>query len=334
MRQALLPQRLWATVYRLALPASHARQKRSLATLEVQRPRHFARKPWTEDEIEKLLQLRASGTPMPEIAEQLSGRSTSSVQQKCSLLINSGRVQRLTRPIRFSKEELDLLVQLRAEGRTFREISSHFIPSKSPGALMSTHHNLVDRQSSSGRATWSSLEDNQLIEHREKDRMTWQEIAERVSGRSRRELRQRYYRIRSLSERVNVEPKFYASDEKLAEIVGLRDQGFSWREIAERIPGASDTDVYSFYQTAVCGTEKERLKNNVCTRRFTEAEDQRLMELHSAGNSSFDIAKSVSGRSASTIRSRLRLLRDEGRHTYPVTKPTRRLRFPGHKKSP
>ena len=77
---------------------------------------------WTEEMVNKLIELHRAGLTFSEIGKEL-GVSKNSVSPKVRVLVEAGVLNPRTEQFSWPQEDVDLMFQLRAEGKTWGEIS-------------------------------------------------------------------------------------------------------------------------------------------------------------------------------------------------------------------
>ena len=77
---------------------------------------------WTEEMVNKLIELHRAGLSFSEIGKEL-GVSKNSVAPKVRVLVEAGVLKPRTEQFSWSQEDVDRMFQLRAEGKTWGEIS-------------------------------------------------------------------------------------------------------------------------------------------------------------------------------------------------------------------
>ena len=77
---------------------------------------------WTKEMVNKLIELHRAGLTFSEIGREL-GVSKNSVSPKVRLLVDAGVLKPRTEQFSWSQEDVDRMFQLRAEGKTWGEIS-------------------------------------------------------------------------------------------------------------------------------------------------------------------------------------------------------------------
>ena len=263
---------------------------------------------WTAHEDELVIKMREKGFTIPEISDRLGDRSLVATSSRIhKVLVRNGTLKPRIKKGKFSKEEDDLLEDLRNQGLSFTAMSSHFV-NRSAGTLESRFRtlNIPDQTESAG---FTPADDAELCKLREQDRLTWNEVAARLPGRDALACSTRYALITPLAARVNVKPLRYRVDEKYQEVRRLRDQGHTWRAIVEAVPGInSDTAAARAYHAVRdLGDMILTLKRN---RRYTPQEDDVLSRLKAARVTAVDAAKVLPGRSADSIAKRWQRLRE------------------------
>ena len=77
---------------------------------------------WTEEMVNKLIELHKAGLSFSEIGKEL-GVSKNSVAPKVRVLVEAGVLKPRTEQFSWPQEDVDRMFQLRAEGKTWGEIS-------------------------------------------------------------------------------------------------------------------------------------------------------------------------------------------------------------------
>ena len=77
---------------------------------------------WTEEMVNKLIELHRAGLSFSEIGKEL-GVSKNSVAPKVRVLVGAGVLKPRTEQFAWPQEDVDRMFQLRAEGKTWGEIS-------------------------------------------------------------------------------------------------------------------------------------------------------------------------------------------------------------------
>ena len=77
---------------------------------------------WTEDKVNKLIELHRAGLSFSEIGKEL-GVSKNSVSSKVRVLVEAGVLKPRTEQFSWPQEDVDRMFQLRAQGKTWGEIS-------------------------------------------------------------------------------------------------------------------------------------------------------------------------------------------------------------------
>ena len=77
---------------------------------------------WTEEMVNKLIELHKAGLTFSEIGKEL-GVSKNSVSSKVRVLVEAGVLKPRTEQFSWPQEDVDRMFQLRAEGKTWGEIS-------------------------------------------------------------------------------------------------------------------------------------------------------------------------------------------------------------------
>ena len=94
---------------------------------------------WTEEMVEQLIALHREGLTFTQISEQMR-ISKSSVASKVRVLIEAGVLKSRVEEIAWPAEDIELMMQLRAEGRTWGEIADRL------GRKITACHNAYCRE--------------------------------------------------------------------------------------------------------------------------------------------------------------------------------------------
>ena len=94
---------------------------------------------WTEEMVEQLIVLHREGLTFTQIGERM-GISKSSVASKVRVLIEAGVLKSRVEEIAWPAEDIELMMQLRAEGRTWGEIADRL------GRKLTACHNAYGRE--------------------------------------------------------------------------------------------------------------------------------------------------------------------------------------------
>ena len=98
---------------------------------------------WTEENINKLIELHRQGLTYSEIAREL-GITKNSVTSKVQRLINFGILESRMDHILWSEEDIEMLFKLREDGKTWAEIGEAF--GKSSNTCQVTFSRLLERR--------------------------------------------------------------------------------------------------------------------------------------------------------------------------------------------
>ena len=98
---------------------------------------------WTEENINKLIELHRQGLTYSEIAREL-GTTKKSVTSKVQRLINFGILESRMDHILWSEEDIEMLFKLREDGKTWAEIGEVF--GKSSNTCQVTFSRLLERR--------------------------------------------------------------------------------------------------------------------------------------------------------------------------------------------
>ena len=94
---------------------------------------------WTEDKVNKLIELHRAGLSFSEIGKEL-GVSKNSVSSKVRVLVEAGVLMPRTEQFSWPQEDVDRMFQLRAEGKTWGEIADKL------GRKLTACHNAYRRE--------------------------------------------------------------------------------------------------------------------------------------------------------------------------------------------
>ena len=94
---------------------------------------------WTEEMVNKLIELHRAGLSFSEIGKEL-GVSKNSVAPKVRVLVEAGVLKPRTEQFSWSQEDVDRMFQMRAQGKTWGEISDKL------GRKITACHNAYSRE--------------------------------------------------------------------------------------------------------------------------------------------------------------------------------------------
>lgn len=94
---------------------------------------------WTEEMVNKLIELHRAGLTFSQIGKEL-GVSKNSVSSKVRVLVEAGVLKPRTEQFSWPQEDVDRMFQLRAEGRTWGEIADRL------GRKITACHNAYGRE--------------------------------------------------------------------------------------------------------------------------------------------------------------------------------------------
>ena len=94
---------------------------------------------WTEEMVNKLIVLHKAGLTFAQIAEEM-GVSKSSISSKVRSLVEAEVLESRMKEIMWTKEEMDRMFQMRAQGKTWGEISDKL------GRKITACHNAYSRE--------------------------------------------------------------------------------------------------------------------------------------------------------------------------------------------
>jgi len=110
------------------------------------------------------------------------------------------------------------------------------------------------------RALWQPHEDAKLLKLVEKYGQKWTEIGRKIGGRTCKQVRDRY--LNNLRPNINNSPFTKEEDEKLVEL--YLKLGTKWKQIAELIPGRTESQVknrfYIYHKDSVSQYNKNALQ--------------------------------------------------------------------------
>lgn len=203
------------------------------------------RKPWTEQELSRLMDLRQQGLTYGDIAEEL-GRTRGAVATR----LNIARVQGQASPsekleVRYqpwTKEELQQLDKLRQSGHSARSALAHF-PDRTYGSIFNAFYYPRKTPRRDNWIKWSFAEVERLIRLRRDLKLPWQEIVKQLPDRNLAAVQQKYEKVMGLKGRT----VSYFTPEEDEELLRLRASGKSFSAIAKELPGRSKYSVWVRY---------------------------------------------------------------------------------------
>ena len=228
----------------------------------------------------------------------------------------TARILKRARGASWTEKEERLLLDLREQGKPWDEIADYF-PERTWLALEARYLKLtrdpsVPKKRRKKADRWTPKEEELLIELRDGRRLPWNEIDQHFPSRGWKALRAKYYQLK----RGRPAPKTILdrswTPEEYDQLMTLKKEGKSWKEIAEAMPGRSQESLESRYQSLTRMTRGTRTPTKTGFKEFTQEEDELLLELGKTDMPWKDRAKRFDGRSISSLKSRyLKLLPPE-----------------------
>ena len=222
-------------------------------------PKRKRGKAWTKEEDKKLLELAAEDKAWEEMMTDLPGRSANSIQGRFNLLMEGGVSAPETVKVRYTPEEDNLLLALRREGKTFKEIADYF-PKRSQGSLTNRHLALA-RPTEKGdiRRKWTSDDIADLKQALDR-KLTWAEIS-KLLNRSEIAVKRQAYLMRKAGQLDQGARATHANSLTPAELELIRTkrgEGVVWKEIVRQFfPGKSVEALISQYYRYLKRQQKE-----------------------------------------------------------------------------
>lgn len=186
---------------------------------------------WTDEMTDALIYLRNNGTPYKEIAKILN-ISIVSVTYKCNRLLQNNIIKSRMSDT-WTQEKKDTLVEMMKNGKSYAEISDAIdIPINlvSAKGYYVLKHNPNIKYAYSTAEGWTDEQVKKLIRLR-KEGKSRDEIAMLI-GRSVYSVGSKIEKLRRTGELDSVH-KMIVTDEKIEELIKLRNQGKGYTEISE-----------------------------------------------------------------------------------------------------
>ena len=221
--------------------------------------------------------------------------------------------KRAQRARRWTEEEERLLLALREQRKSWDEIADYF-PERTWRALQARYLKLtrdpsMPKKSRKKAVKWTPKEEELLIELRDGRGLSWNEIDQHFPGRGWSALESKYYYLK----RGRPAPETVLDEswtpEEYDQLMTLKKEGKSWREIAEAMPGHSQRSLERRYRSLTRTTRRTPAPTKMGLKDFTTEEDELLLELGKTDMAWKERAKRFDGRSIASLKSRyLRLL--------------------------
>lgn len=238
---------------------------------------------WSEEEDEKILQLRQKGKMPEDILEHLPGRSIAAIESRMygplrGKLLERGLIAEI-QP-RLSKNDIVRVRQLRSQGVPWRQLLREY-PGRSVQAIKKRLR-LVDEHRSSTqrrrRRNFEQWEDELLLRYRRDQSMRWPEISARMPHRSTDTLWNRYRLLVPSKERVFIPRSSVFTPVEVENLIHLRERGLPWAEVARRLGKTTSFGLRIRYLREKYFKDEEPRSGT-----WTKEEDQRLRFLSARG---------------------------------------------------
>ncbi len=255
--------------------------------------RPSSRKIWTTEEIERTIYLRdVEHLSWLRISDQLEGRTARAVYEKYYRVKNSnGRRQSDD----FTPEEEELLDELQGRGLTWDELAEEFLK-KFPLRTLEELRLHSFRYLGGPRAgiRYSNAENEQLVDLKENQQLSWEEIAEVMWWRPKESLVDHYHvTLNATSPRRRI-----WSDEDIEKLRILKGQGLSLEVIGQKL------------NRSAFAVKQKLKKSSMCTRNWSYEDKERLRVLEAQGLSAEKIAPMLN-RSVDAVIAQLKRFRKD-----------------------
>ena len=285
--------------------AEHSVQAHSYGTLKTfspvgsvtSKPKFVKRtQRWTQDEMERLLELREQQLPWEEIHEHFPERTWQAIVIKHSKLTRGRSVPKKKRGRLWTEEENEFLLKLVEAEVSWMEIAGNF-PERTVAGIRS-HYRYLRRgllRPKLYKAPWTAAEDKLLIELEEEGR-PWKERVVLFDNRSLPAMQQRLKIIKP--ERIPIGNFTPEEDDTIVEALM---SGKSMKEIAQSL-GRSERGVQRRIKKLEKSNRLYPTPQIVSGRHYAEADLERIDKMAKEGMSYEEIAPSFRGRSAQAVR--------------------------------
>ena len=259
------------------------------------------RRPWSEDELQRLFELRDQGKTTTDIG-QLLARSIGSVKNR----LQQGPTPPQPRKA-WSQKDDDILCQGQKQGRVTIEIARELQRSVSSVLMRLKHLRQRAKEKPNDRireTTFFTSEEDRLLFDLKRRGATWREIKKTFPTRSSTSLQSRVYRFRGIQNPSFQSSPSQFSSQEVEMLLRLKgDQGLPWSTVLESFPGRTLGPLVSKYSklVEVSGPVKNPKKP------WTLDEKETVLQLRAAGNNARDISR-LTGRSYTSVRSMLQRL--------------------------
>lgn len=241
---------------------------------------------WTEEDIERVVQLGDSGAHFEEIAESFPGRSVNALRKK--YYQHSSAFERPCRVV-WTKEESDRVVHLRKSGVPWEEIAA-LTPGRTIGAVKKIYWKNEHSVQKPARP-WTA-DENALVAKMRKDGVSWDKIASNFPERTIHAVQTHYY---NYVEGAEMKIKEVWTVEEYERLHRMKKSGASWADIAAAFPNRTKESLMTRYGKGF------PIRNRAW---FTKEEDALLRESRNRGDSWAQTSKLFPNRSVHLLRVR------------------------------
>ena len=218
--------------------------------------------------------------------------------------------KRARRAKKWTKDEERLLLDLREQRKAWDEIAAYF-PERTWRAVQARYLKLtrdpsVPKKKRKKAERWTPEEEELLVELRDGLGLPWNDIDQHFPNRAWKALERKYYQLK----RGRPAPKTILDEswtpEEYDQLMALKEEGKSWKEIAEAMPGRSQKALESRYRFWTRRTQGIPTPTKRGFKEFSREEDELLLKLGETDMSWKEKAKRFNGRSKASLRSRYR----------------------------
>lgn len=212
---------------------------------------------WFDEEKRLLMSLRRDGMSFKYISEHFKDRTLDACRKQYENLYTTIK-STISWPWTSSGEQL--LFALRRAGYNVNEVSVEF-PERTRNAVMKRSHSMGFPLDHKADHSWTQLEDQQL-RNLHRAGVCWKSIAESIPKPSAGVCLVRYLELYgSLSYPCATISAFPWTPQEIECLVGMRENGKTWDEIALQLPGHVDGECRRYWYNNHWNTYRQCLKS-------------------------------------------------------------------------
>lgn len=264
----------------------------------------------------QLRRLKLAGKTFREIAAEMPDRTRDSLiaryyttlrkqdEQSTSPSSSSFPKIKIARVKKWTSEDLATLFRLRTVDKASWNDLVQIFPTRSRNALQLVWKKLTRGEHRSSGRGWTDEENETLVHARVNEGKSWDEVAAELPGRSQHAVKWRYAELDAKTPLVYTSARNMTAEE-VERALELRRQGLGWTQISDAMGNAYNaSSLYHRIRTI------ENFPDGAPKRKkWTDADDRRLLSLLKEDGGDFGRIEEVMGRTLRSCQARLRALR-------------------------